>query len=285
MQRMSKMNPATIVPVVLPREIVAPYTVDEFRAFVSRLLCLSGVPEALRAALVSDENLAAFKQAFTHKSASDKLNYEVFETIGDVTLNKCVMWYFWRVIKNVTPEMLTLLKIKFASTKMMSIFAKDMDFDKYVLMHPDLYKHKFKILEDVLEAFIGCLEHLIDGIHELHGGYQYAYNFVVYYIEKYMRGVDIEALTENDLLDPISRLKNVADRHKTAIEYVHDTVNIHSAHHIRTRVIWNGTITLAACTARSKKQSKQMAAEAALAEIGRQGRGGGAAGARSPSPL
>lgn len=240
-------------------------TSHQFRKFLARLFNIAQIPDNICRVLLSGTNFAKFKQAFTHKTASEVCNYEVFETIGDATLNKCVVWYFKRMIADVSPERLTLLKIKFASTKMMSVFAKEMGFDKYVLMHPDMNKHKFKILEDILESFIGCLEYTIDETTSIHNGFKYAYNFVAYYIEKYIQNI---GMSESDLLDAVSRLKNISDKHKLSIEYIHDSINIHGARHIRTQVILNGNIVLANSTARSKKQSKQMAAEIALNGFG-----------------
>lgn len=232
-----------------------------FRDFIRRLMRMAKMPDSVINELTTENNLNNFKQAFTHCTVSDT-NYEVYETIGDVTLNKCIIWFFRRMIPDVTPEQLTLLKIKFASTKLMSVYARELGFDNYILANDDAVKHRCKILEDVLESFIGCLEFMADKL-SMHSGYAYAYNFVSVYVERYVSNMSI---SEQDLLDPISTLKNLSDKHRFSVEYVHDTISVRGLNHVSTNIKL-GDKSIAVSVARTKKQSKIQAAELALQEL------------------
>lgn len=237
---------------------------NEFRSFIIDLLGKCSLPKDYIAVLASSDNIVRFRQAFTHESVSVD-NYEVYETLGDVTLNKCVIWYFKRMIPNITPEKLTLLKIKFTSTKLMSTFARELGFDRHIIAANDTYKHKCNILEDVLESFIGCTECLIDDQLQLHLGYKYMYAFVSMYIETYINDININE--SEDLMDPISILKNISDKHKFSLEYVHEVLTIHGIKHIQTRVLVNNSVILAIEVSRAKKASKGLAATSALNAI------------------
>lgn len=234
-----------------------------FENYIDHLLAIALVPKDLRTKLTSPKNLEIFKQAFTHPTISETRNYEVFECIGDTSLNKCVIWFFKRRLPEANPELLTLLKIKFASTDKMSIYARELGLDKYILSNEDQIKTRSKILEDVLESFIGCMEYLIDEINGMHSGYSYVYTFVSVYIERYLAGMSIK---EQDLLDAISKLKNLSDKHKFNVEYIHETVSIRGLNHVTTSVNINKKM-IVRSTARVKKQSKIHAAELALQEI------------------
>lgn len=242
---------------------------DNFRSFIIDLLGKCSLPKNYIAMLTNSDNIVKFKQAFTHESASTTHNYEVYETLGDVTLNKCVIWYFRRMIPDITPEKLTLLKIKFTSTKLMSIFARELEFDKHIIASNDTFKHKRKILEDVLESFIGCVEYLIDDQLQMHLGYKYVYAFISFYIESYINEININE--SEDLMDPISILKNMSDKHRFLLEYVHEPLVIHGIKHVQTKVVIDHSTILSVEVSRSKKLSKGLAAKSALNAIKHKG--------------
>lgn len=234
-----------------------------FDQFIKHLLNLAKVPENLIKKLLISEHLATFKLAFTHRTISETSNYEVFETLGDVSLNKSIIWHFKRILSDASPEQLTLLKIKFASTKLMSVYARELEFDKYILSPDESIRTRCKVLEDCFEAFIGCMEFLIDKVNGMHTGYSFVYTFVSVYIERYLSSMSIK---EEDLLDPISTLKNIADKHRFNVEYVHEVVSIRGSNHVATTVNISGK-QIAKSIARIKKQSKIQCAEAALQEL------------------
>jgi dsRNA-specific ribonuclease len=233
-----------------------------FKEFIINLLRLSKIPDNLIQKLVSDSNIKKFKQAFTHQSKSIDVNYEVFETLGDTTLNKCVVWYFKRRYFDMTPGKLTLTKNQYVSTVRMAKYARELEYNYYIDVLEDDMKTKINVLEDVFEAFIGCMEFLLDEI-QLHSGYSYAYNFVSVYIERYLPEISVNM---NDLLDPISALKNLTDKHKINVVYSYTKRNIKNISYMETKIEYDGKI-IGCAISRSKKDSKYNASKMAFNEL------------------
>ena len=127
-----------------------------------------------------DRNMQKFVNAFTHRSFDPVNNYEYFETLGDATLNKCVVWYFHRrfpELKNTeNPSyVLTTLKIHNVSKEIFAELSLDLGLDKLIRYKdiPDpkkLYKKVVvdqKMVSDVFEAVMGCLEDVIDDTEKI----------------------------------------------------------------------------------------------------------------------
>ncbi len=74
---------------------------EQFRQHIKPLLFhllekRSGMTNDAINMYLSDDNLKYFANAFTHPSFDEINNYEYYETLGDATLNKCMVWYFHR---------------------------------------------------------------------------------------------------------------------------------------------------------------------------------------------
>ena len=137
--------------------------------------------------ILSDKNMIEFKKAFTTPLADPMYNYEFYEMLGDSTSNNCVVWYFQR---RFFPEPETLitskgtmnpvavmgrLKQEGASVRQYSKFANHLGFLPYITMTNIDNTRVAKILEDVFEAFIGCLVYHSEKIFGLHIGLTIVY--------------------------------------------------------------------------------------------------------------
>jgi ribonuclease-3 len=127
---------------------------------------------------INNEDL--YKKAFTHKSFTDisSSSYERLEFIGDSVLSLVVTSYLYEKYPDENEGFLTRIRTKMVSGKALSHIASQLNFDKYVVMNEKGMKNEWfknpRILEDVLEAFIGAMY--------LDLGLDVAKNFVLNYI-------------------------------------------------------------------------------------------------------
>ena len=65
--------------------------------------------------ILTKEGMTYFSKAFTHSSVDPNNNYEFLETLGDLTLNKCVLFYLCRRFPQLNcpagSDMISKLKI------------------------------------------------------------------------------------------------------------------------------------------------------------------------------
>ena len=158
--------------------------------------------------ILSNENMIEFKKAFTSPSANPDFNYEFYEMMGDSTANNCVVWYFQRrffpepekvITKKGTMTPLAImsrLKQEGASVRQYSKFANNLGFLPYITMTNLEQTKPIKILEDVFEAFIGCLVYHCDKIFGLHTGFTIVYPFIQKLFDREEISIEKEKLYE-----------------------------------------------------------------------------------------
>jgi dsRNA-specific ribonuclease len=130
---------------------------------------------------LTDENLKHFANAFTHPSFDDINNYEYYETLGDATLNKCMVWYFHRRFPELKKQqgankIMTNLKTQNVSRDKFSDLSRRLEFQNYIRFKAiEDPKRKMinvidkKMLTDVFESVMGCLEDIIDNTEKIPG--------------------------------------------------------------------------------------------------------------------
>ena len=163
--------------------------------------------------ILSDEGLKVFDQAFTHATYDEVNNYEVYELLGDSTINKCVVWYLTRrfpQLKNPAGvAIISKLKTDLVSKKTFCMLGDKLGLWEYVSCSEEVRKTNMKkTLEDVFESFIGALEFLLDGIRE-GCGYSFCYNIVTSLFDE----INI-SLKYQDIYDAKTRLKELFDFQK-----------------------------------------------------------------------
>lgn len=187
-------------------------------------------------------NLTQFVRAFTAASFEQKdkdFNYECFEQMGDVSVNKSIVDYTYRKLgltgDSKAVKVISKLKSRYGSRQGESEMAEALGFWQFVnASEEDKKINRKKLLEDIFEAFIGALEYIVGKQQEVENiGYIVSYRF----ISKVMDALNAEdfrryraiideseakgrsktgALFE-EVNDPITKLKELSDRHQLGV--------------------------------------------------------------------
>jgi len=195
--------------------------IDEFKNFLINLLIQHGnVTKQSAESIFDDKGVEFIKIAFTHPSMLEDRNYEYYELLGDVTVNKCITWYLFRRI----PALKTLpnfamvmseLKKRYVCKKMFSNFCKKLGLDKYIrwkqlsVIEKDEIKEIIlndSFFEDVFEAFCGALEDLIDTKFIVNSGFSIIYNIIVSIMDNITITTNLD-----ELLDSKTQIKELVE--------------------------------------------------------------------------
>lgn len=179
-----------------------------------------GVKEEVADKILS-KNFERFKAAFTSRAVDENENYEFFEQLGDLTINKFIVTYMAKRFPQLRSSdgvgILASLRILYGSKKTLSDLSARFGFDKHVRMSQEenLDVKKFRdVLEDVFEAFFGAFEYSLD---ELVPGMGYLGSYRV--LETMFDELDI-SIDYESLVDAKTRLNELKDEYKLSIKYV-----------------------------------------------------------------
>ncbi len=187
---------------------------DSFKNLIKNILTRSNLKPKYIDELTSDENLKVYDQAFTAASANPKKNYEIFEQIGDLSVNKFIVWYAYRRFPQLEcplgVKVVARIRINYGSRQSFSEIGEQLGFWPYISADEEERAHKKKdLLEDCVESFIGCTEQLLDKRYRPGVGYAIVYDILSSIFDK----IDI-SLKYNDLYDAKTRLKELFDAYK-----------------------------------------------------------------------
>ena len=148
-------------------------------------------------------DITKYKKAFVHKSVvknakeSNSLpefmteSYERFEFLGDSVLNLIVAKYLFHKYPNSHEGNLTKIRTKLVNGKTLSMFAKNLEISKFLILNFKVEningRNNNRILEDIFESLICSIY--------LDLGFNYAEKFVLDLIEKY---IDFDELLVDD---------------------------------------------------------------------------------------
>lgn len=194
------------------------YNAPRDKSFVSFILNLLGRVHFLTDLKLEQSDIKIFEMAFTHPDVKSDIseNYELLETLGDNTINKCVLWY----ISNRFPQLnspdaidiLTKLKISIIKSSSYSELANQLGFFNFIshdiMSLSILYKRS--ILEDVFEAFFAAIEMVIDKKYKQGMGYISCYKLLASILDEQEFSLKYELLSDNK-----TRLKELLDLQKT----------------------------------------------------------------------
>jgi len=188
---------------------------------------------------LSDKNMIELKSAFTHPSYDPVHNFEMYELLGDGTVNEFVPYYIRdRFPRIVSVKWLTRIKHNLVSKKQLAIFARKEGLEDHILYGEEIAALKIKapkdlsqyksskgkskdyisVLEDVMEAYLGCLVTIIQNSGKTHGvAVQICHNILKSFF-------DVEEITlEYDkVFDAISRLKELYESKKRGFRWPND---------------------------------------------------------------
>jgi len=247
---------------------------NDFENFIKNLILKTRLDSKYIKMIMADENIKLFKEAFTHFSSNNKINYEVYEQLGDITVNKFLVWYFHSrfpiLHTTLGVKIVARLRINYGSKQFLASIAEKLGFWDYIILSSNELipsSKKLSILEDVFEAFIGVTEYIIDKKIHIGLGYISCYRL----LSSIFDSIPIDFSYEN-LFDAKTRLKEIFDINR-------DVLGVQKFEHEKTtntiiisRLI-NGTEVVMAKESSSinKADAEQKASEEALRVLKSQG--------------
>ena len=194
---------------------------EAFRKLIISVLEIGRIKSKYIDILTSNKNLEVYSMVFTSASANPDENYEVFEQIGDLSINKFIVSYMYRRFPQLNcpqgVKIVARLRINYGSKDSLEKIADKLGFWNFISSSvEDRNRRRKHLLEDVLEAFIGATEMLLD--KEFRPGVGYA---IVYDILKVIFNQINISLRYEDMYDAKTRLKELFDWDKNLgdIEY------------------------------------------------------------------
>jgi len=166
--------------------MTSPYKNESFHRFIYDLLSISNLKKTYLEKLTTPENMEVYESVVTHISIDPINNYEFYEILGDVTLNKSIVWYIkerFPFLQNAEGvKIIARLRINLVSKKHFSRISRNIGFLPFIRAEEDtMTAQETSILEDVFEA----LEDI--------------------------------SLRYEDLYDPITRLKETFDYYRSSL--------------------------------------------------------------------
>lgn len=215
----------------------------DFRNFLVQFLKRGKVRDAYVEKLLTPENLEEFRVAFTHPSYDAKKNYQLYEFLGDSVINEFVPFYLrWRFPRIVSVKWVTRLKHTLISGRYLAKIVRKEGIDAYAIygdlpftssagrsfvgmnkeidMNPDLDNnaHYLNMLEDIMEAFFGCLTTIIVDAGQPHGvATEISHNI----LRSLFGPAEIPHRFE-DVFDPVSRLKELYESRARGYKWPND---------------------------------------------------------------
>jgi dsRNA-specific ribonuclease len=184
---------------------------QDFKDTIINVISKGNMKDKYKQWLLSSESLLIFNDVFTSNTANVLKNYEVYEQLGDITVNKFIVWYMYKRFPQLNcaqgVKIVARLRINYCSKQSFAQIAESLGFWPFITASEEERSHNKKpLLEDTLEAFFGAVEFIIDK-HTLTGvGYAVAFDI----LESIFNNLYI-SLKYEDLYDAKTRLKELFD--------------------------------------------------------------------------
>lgn len=247
-----------------------------FQKFIRNLIVPCRLDSKHMGIITDPLSMKLYRKAFTHVSHDSVHNYEVYEQLGDITVNKFLVWYFHRRFSNQLDspfgvKVVARLRIKYGSKQFLSELADKLGFWKFILVDEEMTPgKKISVLEDVFEAFVGVTEYIID--QRIHPGLGYISTYRI--LESIFNDIPID-LSYEQLFDAKTRLKELFDIYKERLGMViyeyKKMSNMSSSVHIYYKVNNERYYICSAMSPINKSIAEQMASEKALQVLAQQG--------------
>ena len=200
-------------------------------------------------------NSNLYKTAFTHTSYSNEhdnvSNYERLEFLGDAVLELILSDFLYNE-KSLKEGSMTKMRANYVCEEACATYARELDFNDYILLGSGEVDANDTILADVFEAFVGACY--------LDQGFDFANDMVLNIIVKY---IDKDTIFIHDYK---SELQELVQTVKKSVTY--DIINEKGPAHNKTftcQVVVDGVV-MGMGIGSSKKQAEQLAAREALSK-------------------
>jgi ribonuclease-3 len=214
------------------------------------------------------------KIGLTHRSYAyesleeDLTDNEIFEFLGDSVLGLVVADFLVKAYPGVSEGELSKLKSTVASTNSLSLFAKNIKLDKYILLGKGEEKSGGRKKKTILA---GAFEALIAAIY-LDGGFQEAQGFILKHLKPFFRKINVNKFFINNYKSALQEY--FQKENFPAPNYKMVTTKGPDHKKQFTVEVFLKKSSLAKATGSSKKEAEQKAAQKALKSLlGRKMRG------------
>lgn len=175
---------------------------NEFTTFLKELFKKGDIKDKYLKCLSSKRSLVIFNQIFTHKSYDPNNNYEFYESLGDSTYGKILLWWFAKKYHKINrpehSEIMGRIKIMYAARKTLHLIGEKMGLWKYISMNKSESSSIKKITEDVVESLIAGIELILDREYMIVGvGYNAVYNILTYYLNELNIKISYDTLVDD----------------------------------------------------------------------------------------
>lgn len=181
---------------------------EMFTSFLKEIFKKGNIKEKYIGCLLSPESIKLFERAFTHETVDNLNNYQFLEIIGDITVNKIIVWWFSRKFPKLNNplgvEILARFKIAYGARKTLFIIGQKMGLWPFISISQDNITEMQKTIEDTLEAFLGAIEKILDERFTVGVGYNIVYDI----LSNYLNQLDIN-LSYDALYDPTTRVEQI----------------------------------------------------------------------------
>lgn len=211
---------------------------SKFKKFLSKLLERGNVKQKHIDLFLTKENLKKFKVAFTHPSMHEGDDYNIYEFLGDPIINGYVAYYIReRFPKIVHVKWYNRLKHYLISDRVFARIAMNEGLENFVRYGEDIEylrlnpeqdekEEYLKMMEDVLEAFFGCLSSIIVSSGKPRG---VAIAVCDSILKSYLDGIQIP-LTFEELFDPVTILKELYEDKQVGLLWPNDQAYLFEKH-------------------------------------------------------
>jgi dsRNA-specific ribonuclease len=253
---------------------------NDFSVFLSNLIAKTELDSSHQSILLDPLSIDIYRKAFTHVSADASNHYEVYEQLGDITVNKFLVWYFHHRLARIGGlfhstlgvKIVARLRIKYGSKQHLSEIADRLQFWPHIRITESVSQGKrMSILEDVFEAFIGATEYLVDTRIMMGLGYVACYRL----LKRLFDPMPID-ISYEQLFDAKTRLKELFDVFRDILGTLHYEYEKLSNGHSKVQIFRNvpDKERVEICTAThpiNKALAEQQASEDALTLLAKQG--------------
>jgi dsRNA-specific ribonuclease len=227
-----------------PREYV-----NKIVEFIKKIAEIGRFKEKYLNIMLRDENIKYYCIAFTHKTYNKNVNYEIFEQLGDLSINKFLVWHAYRKFPQINfsdgHAIAARIRITFGSNEKLNIIGEKLGLRSLLLFSAADAQHGIpleSLTEDVFESFIGATEFIFDRCLIRHCGYSFVYNILEGIFDNPHYVTDFK-LDYNILMDPVTRLKELTETPQfkniypnQVLEYVNIPVKKYGKNLIQTKV-------------------------------------------------
>lgn len=190
---------------------------SSFHGLITSLLKRGNINNGYLSVMTDDRSMEEYVSAFTSSTVDPVHNYEVYEQMGDVTINKFIVMYMYKrfpqLIKPRGVKVVARLKINYGSQQMLSHIGRTLGFWEHIRADNETKENKSNaLIEDCMESFFGCTEYLLDNKTQVGVGFSVAYDILKSIFDE----IPI-SLRYEDLYDAKTRLKELFDYKKSEL--------------------------------------------------------------------